>query len=132
MSKNVTSSPEEAHDIRKMILNGIIAGQNLKQITEYLQGKGIKTTDKLLLSYYTEAREAIAERVKIDSDIEFGLAMERFNLLFMNALKIQDFKTALSIESKRIDLIKLLESRKPAAAENISFEEMEDDFNYEG
>jgi hypothetical protein len=52
---------------------------------------------------------------KIDTEAELGKALARYNYLYMNAAKVQDFKTALAIQ-KEITKVLALKVKAAGAA----------------
>jgi hypothetical protein len=83
----------------------IISGATISQIK-----------DRLRTKYNEEQIEIIIDEVLLqmakatsdcDVDAQVGIAIERLNMLFLNALKLQDYKNCLAIQREINGLIKL-------------------------
>lgn len=57
---------------------------------------------------HSRANKIFKEQCKTIRDEEFGKAMERLNLLFNRAMRIQDFKTALAVQKEISTMLNLV------------------------
>lgn len=57
---------------------------------------------------HSRANKIFKEQCKTIRDEEFGKAMERLNLLFNRAMRIQDFKTALAVQKEISAMLNLI------------------------
>lgn len=101
--KNKTESKEGS----KYALLGVPA----HRIVENLQDKDVGK-EKEILNQYQETIELFKKSAAYDKTTEKGKAIEQLNLLFFSCMKIQDFKTALSVRKELNDLLKLKEVNK--------------------
>lgn len=82
------------------------AGATCEQITKDLvKQTGIDERD--VLAIYKSVEELWRRRGVIDKDLERGKAIAQLDMLFLAAVRIQDFKTALTVRKELNDLLNL-------------------------
>lgn len=89
-----------------------ICGASLLQIRETLASSGIigSAADKIL----SEIEEYFKAIIPSDSDEERGKAYARLNLIYLNSIKIQDYKTALAAQKELNKFLALYDGRDSA------------------
>jgi hypothetical protein len=85
------------------------AGASFNDIRSKIQEQGGNETQSLealenVLTYY----KTLAD---FNPDVEIGRAYSRLNLIFLNGLKVQDFKTAISAQKELNKLLGLYGSK---------------------
>jgi hypothetical protein len=96
-------------DSVKQICEALVKGESKDAIFKRLQ-----VPDKETL--YNEAVLAMASSSSVEEDAERNKGMARLNMLFANALKLQDYKTCLAVQ-KEINL--LLSLKKEPEADSL-------------
>jgi len=96
---------QRVNTIYKLLLRGASRQEILQYCTNETEW-GVK--DRTIDIYIARAREYFNERTQIARDTELGNAIQRYELLFQRALKVQDYKTCIQAQA-RIDKITGLE-----------------------
>lgn len=96
-------SSEEVDNILKLA----VAGANEMQLISAMDGWSKPKKDQA----YVVIEKYFIRCGEIDPDKERGRAMARLNLIFLNALKVADFKTCLAVQKEINKLGGLYESR---------------------
>lgn len=102
------------HDALNLIIQAITSGLNRNQIVKYLEDKKITMDQDSFARYLTEAHNYFNNANKTKKNIHKGIAIERLNNLYMNSLKIQDYKACLAIQKEINDLLELYKAVKPS------------------
>lgn len=86
----------------------LIRGLNRETIAAYAKEREWNASLAEIDSYIETATSLLAARAaELDIEAEFGKAIERYNDLYMRCDKVQDYKTALSIQKEIGKLLKL-------------------------
>ncbi len=99
------------------ILKLLCRGLDRTRILAYAADQHWTETPKQIDSYIAEANTQLAEEAAaIDTETELGKAIARLNHLYMEAVKVQDHKTALAIQKELNKVLVLkVKARAPAA-----------------
>lgn len=89
-------------------------GLNRADILAFAAQNAWEETELAIDGYIEAAIAELAKAAAVDIDAELGKSIERLNHLYQNSVKVQDFKTALSIQK---ELNKVLQLK--AAAQGI-------------
>ncbi len=110
--------PEERLDSVKTLL---CRGLDRTTILQYAAEFGWDSAQEDVDSWISAAMLQLAEDAgAIDTEAELGKALARLNHLYMNANKVQDFKTALAIQKEINKVLTLKVKAAGAAAPKIT------------
>lgn len=90
----------------------LCCGLNRADILVFAKQNHWKEKELAIDGYIAAATSELAKAALVDVEAELGKSLERLNTLFQNASKVQDFKTALSIQK---EINKVLELKIVAA-----------------
>lgn len=91
-----------ANEIPQLTLLGVSKQKLAESMAEKFEvpaGETIALVDQVLAQFKAAAA--------CDPETEKGKAIEQLNLIFFNAMKIQDYKTALAVRKELNDLLQL-------------------------
>jgi len=98
------------NDVFKLIL----AGEDHARITAYAAEKW-QLSARQSRTYISRATVRLAEHGQVNRQTEFSRAMARLNDLYAKTVKLQDYRTALSIQKEINSLMQLSAPPPPAA-----------------
>ena len=99
-------------EIGEKVLSLSVAGVPFHEIEKSLVADG--ADPDRVLGAYRETLEHFRRMANPDIDLERGQASERLHMLFLSAMKIQDYKTALAVQKELNKLTRLYD--RPAVA----------------
>jgi hypothetical protein len=101
----MTNLTKKKNESAGEILKLAIAGASLSEIKKSLKG----TSDEDLTIGFDCVLQYFKSLAEFNPEVERGKAYARLNMLFLNSIKIQDYKTSLGIQkeiNKLLDLYK--------------------------
>ena len=99
-------------EIGEKVLSLSVAGVPFHEIEKSLVADG--ADPDRVLGAYRETLEHFRRMANPDIDLERGQASARLHMLFLSAMKIQDYKTALAVQKELNKLTRLYD--RPAVA----------------
>jgi len=106
---DVKVSRKERNDRVEVILSLLIMGFTRREICQFVAKRdpswdiSVRTVDR----YIHEAYKKIEKAADVKADKELGLGLARLEALFKRTVSIQDYKTALSVQRERHELLGL-------------------------
>lgn len=89
-------------EVKDLVSKGMLQREIVRYIREKKQDWNIE--DRQARNYVYEAKKQLTEEANINRPQRFAIAMRRFDMLFYEAFKIRDFKTAGEMEWKAVKL----------------------------
>lgn len=107
--RKVTPRPPDAEILQRVndVYKLLVRGASRSEIVQY-SSKEWGITDRQADTYMKRARAYFNQRIQVERDQELGQALERYEMLFQRAFKVQDYKTCIQAQA-RIDKIMGLE-----------------------
>jgi len=93
----------------------ICTGLSRKNILDFAEGEDWTENEEEIDELIALATVRLAEAASVSLDAEMGKSIERLNKLFMESLKVQDHKTALSVQ-KEINRMLQLKAKQSGAS----------------
>lgn len=99
------------NELVELILQGV---SRFKDFREYSNLKNWNVGDRQLENYINRAKELLEKESEPRRELETSKAIGRYQMLFNKAFKIQDYKTALSVQKSLCELLGLNAPAKTA------------------
>jgi len=99
------------NELVELILQGV---SRFKDFREYSKLKNWDIGDRQLENYINRAKELLEKESEPRRELETSKAIGRYEMLFYKAFKIQDYKTALSVQKSLCELLGLEKPNKLA------------------
>jgi hypothetical protein len=101
MPKETKATNVQLEERVAIVFEALTKGVSTTEMLQYVAAKhDWKVNGRQVYNYIQKANEKFKKLADKKKDVEFGKAITRLSMLFEKSLKIQDFKTCLSIQKE--------------------------------